>query len=325
MASKYRLLLPICAAALMSISLPESSNGQESNKDRASSPDTQFIRLTRQGDDLQALQTAIARYTSATHPGVSVDLIGAVHIGEDSYYKTLNDLFADYDAVLYELVAAEGTRVPKGGGDRSNSNPISFMQVSAQRFLGLESQLKKVDYSPGNFVHADLSPADLQAKMKERGDSALSLALGAITEMMNDPATRQKLSSENSGLSLGDISEMMSDPLKAKRFMARQMGAMGNMEAGLGSKVTQLIVDDRNQAAMKVLDDSVKDGNKRIAIFYGAAHMPDFQERLATRGFQRKSQSWLTAWDLTQSHAKPGQTRDKTMSLLMELLKSLNN
>ena len=53
---------------------------------------------------------------------VVVDLIGAVHVGEKAYYEALNKQFEDYDAVLYELVAPEGTRVPKGakpGGIRS--------------------------------------------------------------------------------------------------------------------------------------------------------------------------------------------------------------
>lgn len=320
---KYRLLLPVCAAALMSISLPDRSSAQETPKSSTEQA-TEFIRLTKQNEDLKALQTAIVRYALANDSRPTVDLIGAVHIGEGSYYKTLNDLFTDYDVVLYELVAPEGTRVPKGGGQGNTNNPISFLQVSAQRFLGLESQLKKVDYTPENFRHADLSPEDLAKKMKERGESTLSLAMSAFSEMMNNPETQQRLTQENTDFSFGDIMDMMSDPLKAKRFMARQMGAMGNMEQGLGSKLTQLIVDDRNEAAMKVLDEVLKEDHKKIAIFYGAAHMPDFEERLAKRDFQRKSQSWLTAWDLTQSHA-PKAADDSPMSLLMQLMKEMDN
>lgn len=323
MNSKYRLLLPVCAAALLSIALPDSSSGQQASEKQTKSA-TEFIRLTKQGEDLQALQTAIVRYALQSDSKTTVDLIGAVHIGEASYYSTLNSLFEDYDVVLYELVAPEGTRIPKGGTGKRSTNPISFMQVSAQRFLGLESQLQLVDYTPENFKHADLSPADMAEKMAERGESTFSLLMGAVTEMMNDDEMKKKLSSENAGFSLGDIADMMSDPLKAKRFMAQQMGSMENMEAGLGSKLSRLIVDDRNEAAMKVLDEVLEDGQKKVAIFYGAAHMADFEERLAKRDFSPASQSWLTAWDLTKSHAAKPKS-DSAMSLLMQLMKELDN
>ncbi len=281
----------------------------------------QFLRVEKSGDDLKALQTAIVRYASQKQPKVSVDLVGAVHIGESKYYETLNALFDDYDVVLYELVAPEGTRIPKGGRKGPATNPLSILQVSAQKFLGLESQLEKVDYSKKHFVHADLSPQQMRAKMRERGDSPLSLAFGAISEMMRDPSFQSKMDdSDTAEITFNDISEMMTDPLKAKRFMARQFAGSGVMEAGLGQSLNQLIVEDRNAAAMNVLDEQIKAGKKKIAIFYGAAHMPDFEQRLSKIDFERKTQSWVTAWDLTQSHAKP---QDNPMSMLMQMMNDL--
>ena len=322
MNSKYRLLWPVCAAAIMSISFPGESEAQKKT-DAESRASTEFVRLTRNGQDLLALQTAIARYELAGDSSTTVDLIGAVHIGEAAYYKTLNDLFTDYDVVLYELVAPEGTRIPSGRNKGRSRNPISFLQVSAQKFLGLESQLENVDYSPENFRHADMSPAQLAEKMRERGESPLSLAIGAFTEMMNDPKMAQNLNGEQGGISLSDIADMMTDPLKAKRFMAQQMSTMGNMEAGLGSSLTRLIVDDRNAAAMTVLNTVLKEDKKKVAIFYGAAHMSDFEQRLLKKNFRQTTRSWLTAWDLTRSYSKPAD--DSAMSLLMQLMKELKN
>ena len=48
------------------------------------------------------MQTGIATYRNAA--GVTVDLIGAVHIADTAYYATLNERFTHYDALLYELV-----------------------------------------------------------------------------------------------------------------------------------------------------------------------------------------------------------------------------
>ena len=57
----------------------------------------------------------IVRYAKpgADKDGLYVDLIGAIHIGDKAYYQQLNKDFSAYDALLYELVAPQGTRVPK--------------------------------------------------------------------------------------------------------------------------------------------------------------------------------------------------------------------
>src|SRR5688572_15580845 len=79
-----------------------------------------FIRVLRSDDGQPiAMQTSISRYVPKDPKldGVVVDLVSAVHVGEGAYYAALNKLFKDFDAVLFELVAPEGTRIPKGGGE----------------------------------------------------------------------------------------------------------------------------------------------------------------------------------------------------------------
>ena len=82
-------------------------------------------------------KTTIDRFRKLQEPlriksasGFVVDLIGAVHVGEKSYYEALDKQFEDYDAVLYELVAPEGTRVPKG------SKPGGHPSIFAERHEG---------------------------------------------------------------------------------------------------------------------------------------------------------------------------------------------
>ncbi|MGI9518161.1 MAG: hypothetical protein ACR2NP_13990, partial [Pirellulaceae bacterium] len=236
MNSKSRYLWSsICAAAVISVALPERGWAQSTRPADEQASQTQFLRLHPAQGDAEALQTAITRYESGEQEPVVVDLIGAVHIGESSYYKTLNDLFADYDVVLYELVAPEGTRIPRGGGDRPTTNPISFLQTSAQRMLGLESQLKLVDYTPEHLRHADLSPTEMAEKMKERGDTTMSLVMGALTEMMNNPEMQARMNDQGADLTFSDMADMLTNPLKAKRFMAQQFAGSGMMDMGLGS------------------------------------------------------------------------------------------
>ncbi len=53
---------------------------------------------------------------------------------------------------------------------------------------------------------------------------------------------------------------------------------------------------------MKLLCSAAKEiflkKHQRIAIFYGAAHMPDMEERLLAMGFTKTGERWLRAWDL---------------------------
>ena len=60
---------------------------------------------------------------------MTVDLIGAVHIGDIAYYDELNKQFTQYDALLYELVAPPGTVVERGRGT-SNSHPIGSCRTA---------------------------------------------------------------------------------------------------------------------------------------------------------------------------------------------------
>jgi len=61
------------------------------------------------------------------------------------------------------------------------------------------------------------------------------------------------------------------------------------------------LIDARNRAATEVLKEELHNGKKRIAIFYGAAHLPDLEQRLI-RDFNmaRTKTKWIPAWDLSR-------------------------
>ena len=122
------------------------------------------------------METAAFRYTSASRPGVAVDLIGAVHVGDKAYYDKLNELFEKYEVVLYELVAPEGTRIPKGGRKAGSGHPIGMMQEGMSSILELRHQLDCVDYTKDNLIHADMTPDEFSKTMDERGESFFNLA-----------------------------------------------------------------------------------------------------------------------------------------------------
>jgi hypothetical protein len=259
---------------------------------------TEFLRIKSDKDNTPvSLQLANARYVpvNGIPSDMYVDLISAVHIADKSYYQNLNELFKTYDVVLYELVAPEGTRV----GDKAASEGkslLSTLQQGMKNVLGLTFQLEEVDYSPKNFVHADISPEDFKNSMDDKGESFASMfmrmwLIGLQQQVTNPNAVNnvQLLSALFSSNKERDLKI-----LAAQQFMEMDP-VMNALEGDKGST----IVTARNLKALKVLRQEIEKGNKTFAIFYGAAHMPEM-EKVMMKEFKLKPDqvNWIDAWDL---------------------------
>ncbi len=293
-----------------------------------------FIRIVRDPKTNEPLQmeTATVRYVKRLPKSkgkgkqrrqvVTVDMIGAVHVGERAYYEALNKQFQQYDALLYELVGAKGTRPPRGA-KAASSNPAGFMQNAMKSTLELDHQLELIDYTPDNFVHADLSPADMAKAMKKRGDTPLSITLGVLSDMFRQQAAANAQAQKNGAQTQQvDLTTMLLDPngpAKMKRMMAEQMVSLGPT-TGVGKTLDQLLIQDRNAAAMVVLNEQIKAGRRRLGVFYGAAHLPDFHRRMLELGFQPRTTTWTAAWDLRLKN----KSRNDGLIQLLRLLERLN-
>ena len=294
-------LLSLAFAPLLQAQTPATSKKPAIQK----STPTQFIRLQRDEKNQPiALETAIVRYGPAGGQGdMTVDLVGAVHIGDKEYYKKLNKQFQQYDVVLYELVAQPGTVIPKGG--RKKDDPLSLIMQVVKMALDLELQTERIDYTKKNFVHADLSPEQMAEAIQKRGDDGLTLILGFTADLLRQENLRELQAKEKPkakapGSDDVDIFSLLLDPdgpVKLKRMLAEQLQ---NLEGGgLGPTLNNILISDRNEAALKVFQKELAKGKKKIGIFYGAAHLPDFEKRLREDfGLKRDSDRWLTAWDM---------------------------
>jgi hypothetical protein len=264
-----------------------------------------FMRI-RKGLDgrTSALETSITRYERIGKDGqrITVDLIGVVHIGEQQYYETLNDRFKKYEGLLYELVAPEGTVIPKGGrNEGSGLNPVAAMQKGMQGVLGLEFQLEHIDYTKKNFIHADMTPEEFAESMANNDESVAKYALRAIGQGM------AMQSAGKGGGEMGMLMAMFSSnkEISMRRAFAKQMKEMDVGLAMFEGTDGSTIIDHRNAKCMKVLQAEIDGGKKNLAIFYGAGHLPDMEERLL-EDFQMKrgGQMWLKAWSLESPKGK---------------------
>jgi hypothetical protein len=281
---------------------PDSSStaaGKESPKKAIA----RFLRVTR--DDKKqplAMETSIARFTPADgdRPGVVVDLIGAVHVGDKKYYEALNKKFDEYEVVLYELVAPPGTKIPKGGREK-NEHPIAVIQKGMQSILELEFQLEQIDYTKKHLVHADMSPEQFAKSMKDRGESFLQLFFRMMGQALAQQGGKQQVSD-------AEILFALFSPDRAhqlKRLIALQFEEMGGILSALEGPKGSTLITERNKVALEVLKKQLDGGKKRIGIFYGAGHLPDLEKRLVS-DFKLKAGDvqWVEAWDLRVKPSK---------------------
>ncbi len=261
---------------------------------KTESPEREFLRLV-ENTDHKALQISIVRYI-ATDSDLSVDLISAVHVADSQYYHDLNELFKQYDAVLYELVAPEGTIITKSA--KQNKNLLSMVQMGMKNILGLSFQLEEIDYTPSNFVHADMTPTEFSKSMEERGESILGTVISFWRAGM-----AQQLSGQSK---LNDYS-LISAFLAADRehalklLFAKEFENMGGVLSTLEGEKGSTLLTERNKKALSVLSREIAKGKQSIAIFYGAAHMHDLGKRLqAEFKLEPVSEHWIDAWNLNQ-------------------------
>ena len=282
----------------------QGSKSKAANASDASSPREQtskFIRISKTNEGRpEGLETSVVRYEGpkgSRHEGVVVDLVGVVHIGQKEYYTELKKLLATYDVVLYELVAPDGTRVRPEDVNAGRS-PLSAMQLGMRDMLNLEFQLEHIDYLAKNFRHADMSPDEFMEDMDKRGDSLWKMGL----RMMGAGLANQAASGGDAGV----LMAMMAGedrPKKLKQAMSKQLVDVEVMTAGLDDAAGEnTLIRGRNVKAFSVLKEEIALGKKKVAVFYGAGHLPDMAQRLESDfSMQPTSTKWYKAWDLQRN------------------------
>ncbi len=267
---------------------------------RADAPvEKRYLRYVEDGKP--RLETSIVHLDNGK--GVTVDLIGAVHIADASYYDKLNERFKTYDAVLYEMVKPKDmvNMAERGGSD----SWVSMLQKFMKSNLDLAFQLDKVDYTPANFVHADLDAETFAKKQEEAGESMLTLMVNSMLREMSKSQEQQ----EQTQASIFDLIAALQAPDSAKQLkliLAKQFESMDEAMDAMGG-ADSVIIGERNKQALKVMKEQMDAGKKHMAIFYGAGHLHGMEELMNDlMGFKTVGEpEWLTAWDLQEQVPAP--------------------
>lgn len=286
------------------------ADSNDSSADANSDGDALWLRLDRNERGVpQRLATSIVRIEGefrstdgATRP-VSVDLIGAIHLGEKAYYDRLNAEFQEYETVVFELVADEGFDVKdleaakeaKNSGEASPLDAISFLQQSLSDALGLVYQTDGIDYSAPNLKRGDADAGDFLAQLTSGGD---------IPRFFADSSLQSLLSSDGGRFEGWALAYFLA---KDKRLTLRRLFAdeLARTELAPSSNDAQAeretaLIHYRNKIAIEVAKRELEAGKTKIAVFYGAAHLDDLARRVeqTLENPRRLEPRWIAAWSM---------------------------
>jgi len=286
-----------CGAMLLSMGGLRAADEKPADQSGA-----EFVRFTTTARKEGHLDTAVKSYFREKDQ-VLVTLAAVVHIGDAVYYDKLQKLFESYDAVLYEMIRDQDVTPAT---EIDTDHPISQLQMGMKSMLDLEFQLERIDYGKTNFVHADLDPesfADLQA---ERGETLFGVLLRAALEEQS----RQSANPEEGLNPFALLFALGSDDRahQLKFLLGQQMGNVEGMLGGVDKSADgkgSAILSGRNEHVMKVLDEQIANGKKKLVVFYGAGHMSDLEKRLKAEDFEKVSEHWNVAWDVTKKKSEP--------------------
>ena len=267
-----------CVVVFLGLLLPLSLSAQR--------PITDFLQVAVEDNEIH-LQPAATTYEK---DGIAITLIGAVHLADHTYFQELNRRFQKFDALLYEMIGGEKMgEIQKKlrAGEVRDVSEVAKTYATIARFLKLATQKDEIEYGAKNFVHADLTAEEYQALREKGGEGLIEFVMGAADQTgLQDQATVEAITA---ALESGDAE-------KAKRLLMPTVA--GGDESFGGLMGPSLIITDRNEKCLHVLDGEITKGHRQIGIFYGAAHLPGLERELRKRGYKKTRHEWINAWSV---------------------------
>jgi hypothetical protein len=247
--------------------------------------------------------------------------------GRDLAYSTADS------ATTFTLLSLGEDGAPGGAGagadiavtDRDELAPAAVsadggLQAELASTLGLAFQLTALSYAQPNFRPSDMTMDQLAAVMSARnldvGDLEGALdATSMPAQLMTMLLRFVKMADQMLGGAIADVCRLAIIEILGNEQITQH--AMQQFGEGFGD----VIIGERNQVVIDDLRQIIEreDSIDSVAIYYGAAHMPDFVERLRDQlGYEASEEvKWYQAMrvDLNNS-AMPREQLEMTRAML---------
>lgn len=197
--------------------------------------------------------------------GKKVFLIGMMHIGEQDFYDSLNQKMRE---------ATDGKRIvlTEGVSDKHKILPDEFKSGKTYgkwaKRLGLKVQ---------NSEEKAMSDDDVEARNEEWASRGVAFMNADIDISELSETHQETLVKILESLGSDNLAEILAGP-----------------ETVSGSEMEDLMMEGllkfRNDRLMEFFEESIKLDVSEIYIPWGAAHLPDIEERLINQGFEKISE-----------------------------------
>ncbi len=233
------------------------------------------------------LSTGVSRWHHA-ETDTTLFLVGAVHIGEREYFTRLQQILDATDVVLFEGVGRGAAADAPPPEELAKLDALMQVQLQLKDVLGLAFQKDGMDYRRSFWRNADADYPSMRREMDRRG----------VSLPTDNAMVRGLLKLVLGSLDVATAGEDNRTRMRLRRQFASVLGSPALLRGGMMRGAMSVILDWRNEVAIEFLDrelDAGPDG-RWLSLFYGAAHLPDFERRLEGRGFTCVGADWLEAW-----------------------------
>ncbi len=214
-------------------------------------------------------------------------LVGAVHIGEQSYYDRVQAILDHTDVVLFEAVKKSDQEMT--AEQLASITALGKMQMAMKNALGFVHQNVAMNYNRKFWKNADVDWPTLQDHMRQNKASLPT----------DNPITRGLVGFVTSMMSMAKENKQAHDMLR--RQMAPILAQADKILATRMKVVSSSLILFRNEKAREYVREERQRGPKGrwLSLFYGAAHLPDLAARLAKGSWQFQGVDWIEAWHFT--------------------------
>lgn len=263
-----------------------------------------YMRVAEGPAGSKELQIAVRRFQIQKPVEREIVLVGVTHIGTAGYYRKLQTLLDDSGIVLYEGVDGDREAFRQMKKEEHELGENSTLQVSLAHALGLTFQLHQIDYNQPHFVNSDVTSQELFRLFRGEDIVDADAARKDTEQLMRN---MQAMSAAGQ-LMVAMLGQLERNPSWSRAMRWCMVQTLGNIRgdisqmAGLPPRLKDMmtvLIQKRNEVVMEDLEETLRDPEKKgsIALFYGAAHMADFEERIVKEmGGKELGTEWLTAF-----------------------------
>jgi hypothetical protein len=267
-----------------------------------------YVRINSPTAGGVQLEIAARQFAPRRGRGPTVWLTAVSHLGDATYYQSLQTHLDACTQVLFEGVGASDKNFgrQRSGAERAAA-PGSSLQSQLAQALGLQFQLEAIDYDRAQFQNSDLGVAELRELMARPLPGAQGAAADEAArsfEQLMAVMQGEGLFSRFLGVGLRWLGTQPRYQALAKLSLMEMidrvqgdLDSLGSLPGGM-RELLRVLIEERNAKVLADLRGAVATAQRgdSISIFYGAGHMSDLEVRLRTDfGYEPRGEIWFPA------------------------------